>query len=63
MSASLTITQHDELTYERLIASLPEPAQQALRDEARRQGKHVVHVIKSAILAFADTFQHLRAAA
>lgn len=56
----MDITDHDELTYEKLISSLPERAQRKLRQIAVKRGIHIARVIKEAIVSFADSRQELR---
>lgn len=63
MPKNPTITDHDELTYERLLQSLPPATQESMRTIARTRHVHIAQVIKEAINAFADKFQNLRTAA
>lgn len=63
MAKNTSITDHDELTYERLLQSLPPETQESMRTIARTRHVHIVQVIKEAINAFADKYQDLRHAA
>lgn len=56
----MDITDHDEITFEKLIGSLPDKAQKKLREIAVKRGIHIAAVIKEVIIGFADRHQNLR---